>query len=88
MPIIDDSPSPQASIMPPNGGFDVTPSDAVELPRVTRAVMVSTRGNLRVQFVDGTIITLPELETGVQYIARLKRIYATGTTATGIKGLY
>lgn len=88
MPIIDDSPSPQASIMPPSGGFDVTTSDATELPRVTRAIMVTTRGNVRVQFLDGTILTLTELEPSIQYPARLKRIYATGTTATGIKGLY
>lgn len=89
MPIIDHfetQSSPQTG--PVLGGFDVTPNDGADLDVLTRALMVTGEGNVTAIFKDGTTLTLPGLAVGVVYPVRVSRILATGTTATGIKGLY
>ena len=69
------------------GGCDVTPSDAADLPQMTRGVMVASAGDLAVVLKSGDAVTLPALSPGVLYPIRIARVLATGTTATGIKGL-
>ncbi|MFG6621456.1 hypothetical protein ACGYK3_18290 [Sulfitobacter sp. 1A05707] len=69
------------------GGFDVTLSDAADLPQMTRGVMVASVGDLAVVLKSGDAVTLPALSPGVIYPIRIARVLATGTTATGIKGL-
>ncbi|MGR3699462.1 MAG: spike base protein, RCAP_Rcc01079 family [Roseovarius sp.] len=69
------------------GGFDVTPSDAADLLQMTRGVMVASAGDLAVVLKSGDAVTLPALSPGVIYPIRIARVLATGTTATGIKGL-
>ncbi|WPZ23565.1 hypothetical protein T7987_17825 (plasmid) [Sulfitobacter faviae] len=69
------------------GGFDVTPSDAADLPQMTRGVMVAYVGDLAVVLKSGDAVTLPALSPGVIYPIHIARVLATGTTATGIKGL-
>ncbi|MBL4757615.1 MAG: hypothetical protein JKY32_08250 [Rhizobiales bacterium] len=81
----DYSPGPTG---PLTGGFDVTPNDGADLSELPRALMVAGAGDVAVEFVDGTALTLPGLQAGVIYAVRVSRILATGTTATGIKGLY
>ncbi len=70
------------------GGFDVTPDDGADLPTLPRALMIAGGGDVALVFKDGTTLTLPGLSTGVIYPVRATRILATGTTATGIRGLY
>ena len=72
----------------PSGGFDVTPDDNADLPYMTRAIMVTASGDVSVTYKDGSSHTLPGLLAGVQYTGQFRRIRATGTTATGIKGQY
>ena len=70
------------------GGFDVTPDDATDLALMPRGIMVTNAGDVAVVLPDDTTLTLPGLAVGNIYPVRVKRILATGTTATGIKGLY
>lgn len=70
------------------GGFDITPDDGSDLSELPRALMVSGAGDVAVEFVNGTSMTLPGLQVGVIYAIRPQRVRASGTTATGIKGLY
>ncbi|PCI45034.1 MAG: hypothetical protein COB49_10485 [Alphaproteobacteria bacterium] len=70
------------------GGFDVTPDDGADLSVLPRALMVAGGGDVAVVLKDGSGLTLPGLAAGVIYPVRAARILATGTTATGIKGLY
>lgn len=68
----------------------VTPSDAADLPSGTcRAFIFTAAGNVRFMTASGNIVTLPISANwfGVQYI-RASRVYATGTTATGIFACY
>jgi len=88
MPVSDTFQEFQSGLNSPvQGGFDVTPADGVDLPFVTRALMVSAAGDLAVAMKNGDLITLPGLTPGVIYPVRAVQIAATGTTATGIKGL-
>lgn len=72
---------------PPFGGFAVSPSDSDNLPSVTRAINVGVAGNLRVTMLDDTQVTL-FLQAGGVFPLRVKRIWATDTTAAEIVGLY
>ena len=88
MPIADTLNSYQAGLSSPvQGGFDLTPSNGSDLAQVTRAVMGTGGGDLRVTLKNGDTITLPGLTPGVIYPVRVARVFATGTTATGVKGL-
>ena len=70
------------------GGFDVTPVDGADLPVLTRALMVAGGGDVAVVLKDGSMLVLPALGEGVIYPVRATQVLASGTTATGIKGLY
>lgn len=89
MPITDlfenFSPSPTG---PATGGFDIVPDDNSDLPAVTRALMVASGGDAAVILKDGSTLTLPALVPGSVYPLRVRRVLATGTTASGIRGLY
>ena len=58
-----------------------------DLPQMTRGVMVGSAGDVAVVLKSGDAITLPALSPGVIYPLRIARVLATGTTASGIKGL-
>ena len=66
--------------------LEITPDDAADLPQVVTGLNVETPGLLRVTTKDGN--------TGSVYVAaghvfplRTVKVWATGTTATGIRGL-
>ncbi len=69
------------------GGFDITPDDATDLVSLTRAIILEGAGDVAVILKNGDAITLPVLAAGVIYPIRVARVLATGTTATGLKGL-
>ena len=88
MPISDPFESFHTGLNSPiEGGFDITPDDATDLPSVTRALMVASAGSVAVSLRNGDTITLPGLTPGVIYPLRITRVLASGTTATGLKGL-
>lgn len=88
MPIFDPFSQYQPGLSSPiQGGFDIVPDDATDLSAVTRAVMVSAAGDVAVILKNGDRLTLPGLLPGVIYPLRALRVEATGTTATGLKGL-
>ena len=70
---------------PASDAFSVTPSDAVDLPAVTRAVYVGWQGDLHVLMHSGADVTLVGV-SGMLPI-RIRRVMSTGTTATNIVGL-
>lgn len=80
----------QSPTTPSEFMFDVTPNDAGDLERVTKAIHLNEPGDVRVTAKDmpeGTSVTLRNIPVGVPYPVRAKRIWQTGTTATGIVGL-
>lgn len=69
------------------GGFDIAPNDGADLQGITRAIILGGAGDVAVVLKNGDTITLPALAVGVIYPVRVARVLATGTTATGLKGL-
>jgi hypothetical protein len=74
----------QNLIAPPASAVEVTPSDTADLAFATRAIYVGTAGNLKARMLDGTEVTLSNVQAGCQYAMRVDRIFSTGTTASGI----
>lgn len=73
-------------IHPFEGGFNITPSDANNLPKKTRGIYVGVSGDLATIMADGSEVTWPALAAGVAHPIQAIRVKATGTTATGIVG--
>lgn len=65
----------------------VTPDDANDLPMVSIALNVASPGKVRVTTQDGSTGDL-SVSAGVVFPVRARRVWATGTTATGICALY
>ena len=54
----------------------------------TRAIYVGNSGNLKVDMVSGGTVTFSNLTAGTLLPIQVVRVYATGTTATLLIGLY
>lgn len=73
---------------------DITPSDTVDLPFITRAIWVSSSsGNVVVIMKDADVsdgssgvVTIPSVPgSGFLLKVRARRVYATGTTAGALQ---
>lgn len=62
---------------------DVTPSDAAAVAEVPGILFVTTPGNVRVITAAGNERTLTNFANDFSLL--VKKVFATGTTATGIK---
>lgn len=71
---------------PPSHILNVSPNDNQDMPTSCRALNVATDGLVRVTLVGGTTGTV-FIAAGVTFPLRAKRVWATGTTATGIAAL-
>lgn len=71
--------------------YAVTPSDTNDLPNgPTKAIYIgdATAGNVSVITQGGQTVTLENLQPGQIHFFAVKRVLATGTTATKILALY
>lgn len=68
---------------PPRNAEIVTPSDANELAHVTRAISLSSEGDLAVVMADGDALTIPSghLAAGVLHPMQVKQVKDTGTAS-------
>lgn len=66
--------------------FDISPDDAADLPRATVALNVASPGAVHVTTIDGSDAIL-SVHPGHAFPISVTRVWATGTTATGIRGL-
>lgn len=66
--------------------FNITPSDTAPLWAIARGIRVGTGGDLAVQRLDGVVVVIPDINAGETLPIMAKKIYATGTTASGITG--
>lgn len=67
--------------------FEVTPNDTEDLLVASRALNVATEGIVRVTTIGGDTASVAVV-AGVPFPIRCTRVWATGTTATGIVALY
>ena len=73
---------------PYSGGKQITPSDAVGVTARHRSLWIGAGGTLKVDVLDedGTTVNTiaTTVATGTVFPYRVLKVYATGTTATGI----
>lgn len=72
---------------PANDAFAITPTDATDLPRLTRGLYVGTGGSVALVTADGSSVTFANLSSSVVLPMRIARVLATGTTASDLVGL-
>ena len=75
------------SIAPVRSGVDVTPDNSNDLSQHARALYVGVSGDVKVDTVEGDTLTFVGVPIGF-FPVSVKRVYATGTTATNIIALY
>ena len=69
--------------------IDAEKSDSVELSKVTRGIHCNVAGNIAgILAGDGTTSRVFVLLAGITYPYRFKQVKSTGTSATGIIGLF
>ena len=66
--------------------FDIIPNDSADLGKVTTALNVATPGTVRITTVDGSVSDIT-VHPGECFPIRVRRVWQTGTSATGIRGL-
>lgn len=83
--------------MPVESAIQVVPNDgAILVPpsgdplKATRALLLGGAGTVKVDMADGTTITMtiPSTALGILLPIAVKKVYATGTTATLIVAFY
>jgi hypothetical protein len=67
--------------------FTITPSDALTLQYVTRAIRVGGAGDLAVKTLGGQIEIVPSVLAGETVPIQAVKVYVTGTTATLLMGM-
>lgn len=72
---------------PARHAFAVTPSDGTDLTNRVVALYVGAAGDVKLDTWGGETVTFTNVPVGVLPV-RVRRVYATGTTASGIIGLY
>lgn len=65
----------------------VTPNDSADLTVIPKALLIGVGGTLTITAADDTSSVALTVSAGVLPV-RAKRVFATGTTATGIVALY
>ena len=76
---------------PAGKAFGILPDDSADLPVIPRALYLATPGSLAVEMAgapQGEVVIFAGLAAGIPHPIRPRRILATGTTATGLIGLY
>ena len=73
---------------PVENGIEVTPSDEATLPFVTRALYSGTGGDITVRLSAGAVVNLLATTPGSVYPLRVDKVLLSGTTASGIVGLW
>ncbi len=79
---------------PGEAGRAVTPSDSADLTHplkrlATRGIYIGTTGDLKIiHFRDDTAVTYVGVLAGTLFPFRVKKVLATGTTASNIVAVY
>lgn len=71
----------------PSGAFKITPYDTANLVHPAKGIYVGVTGDIKADMINGdTAVVFKAVPVGVLNIY-VKKIYATGTTATNLVGL-
>lgn len=74
-------------IDPANGAFAIVPNDSADLAQNTTGIYSGTAGTIAVDMINGDSVSFI-VPAGVILPVQIRKVYATGTTASGVVGLY
>lgn len=77
-----------STLAPATGAFAITPHDTNGLQAYTRSIYVGGGGDVKVEMSDGTVVTFYDVIAGSILPVTARIVWATGTTATNLVGLY
>lgn len=66
--------------------LEITPDDSKDLTETISAINVATPGTVRITTEDGSTSDVT-IHPGQAFPVRVRRVWHTGTTATGLRGL-
>lgn len=72
---------------PGHSAAEVTPNDAADLEITSRALYVGQSGDLKVTTAGGNVVTFAGVPAGILPM-RVRRVHATGTTASAIVAIW
>lgn len=67
---------------------DAAKSDTQELNVVSRALWVGVGGDVKVQMANGDVVTIAGVPAASMLPIRVRQVFSTGTTATGVVSFY
>lgn len=73
---------------PFQNAFPISPDDNADLPFLPMNIYVGVTGTLAVVLPSGDSVTFTAIPAGTFLRLRVSRVLLTGTTATGLIGLY
>ncbi|AJE45422.1 spike base protein, RCAP_Rcc01079 family [Celeribacter indicus] len=74
---------------PARNAFPVTASDTADLPHVTRGLYLGGGGSVTLLLAgDDSPVTFGNMAAGVVHPLRVKRVLASGLTASGLVGIF
>lgn len=74
---------------PATNAAAITPDDAAAgFDQVTRAIYVGIGGNVRAEMASGEAVTFAAMAGGMIYPVRIRKVFASGTTASGLISLW
>lgn len=73
---------------PGANAFAITGNDSTDLTNATRGIYVGGAGDVKVTMVGSGTVTFAAVPAGSTLPVRAARVFATGTTATNLIGLY
>jgi hypothetical protein len=74
-------------LAPAVGGAAVVPNDGADLAFEARSLYVGGAGDVKVTTVDGSVLVFAGVPAGTVLPVAARRVWATGSTATGIVAL-
>ena len=73
---------------PGANAFAITGNDSADMTNATRGIYVGGAGDVKITMVGGGTVTFVAVPAGAFLPVRAARVFATGTTATSMVGLY
>lgn len=73
---------------PAEDAVEILPDDGASLGFATRALFIGGTGDARVRMIGGAVVTFTNLPAGSLIPLRVVQVFATGTSATGLIGLW
>jgi len=83
----DDIPHERTEVPEDGIDLDSAKSDDTDLAQPVRCIFVGTGGTVKVTTLGGTVLTFTKGDDSV-ILMKCRRVYSTGTTATGLIGGY